>query len=98
MNKMAYRHLQVLACGMSVALLAGLTGTTAAVPFTFTTIEVPGQKQTQAEGINAAGQIVGVGGTLAFIDTGGTICTISFPLSVVSGAFGINASGQIVGG
>ena len=79
-----------------VALSAG------AFAQTFTTIDVPGATFTEAHGINASGQIVGVyldssGGHGFLLDKKGTVTTIDVPGAVFTNARGINASGQIVG-
>jgi len=68
----------------------------------FTSIDVPGSSQTQAFGINDAGQIVGAyvysTGTLhGFVATGGDFTSIDVPGSSFTIAYGINEAGQIVG-
>jgi uncharacterized membrane protein len=74
--------------------------------FSFTQIDVPGAQETQAMGINDAGQIVGffiVGffPTSVFHgflrDTGGSFTQIDPPGSIFTLASGINNVGQIVG-
>src|ERR1700674_5642725 len=73
----------------------------AATIYTFTQIDVPGSSTTQANGINAAGLIVGVfvnaTGTHGFLDTAGTFTTIDVPGASFTEARGINAAGLIVG-
>jgi len=72
---------------------------------TITTIAVPGAFDTQANGINNAGQIVG-SFTLdsrnplhhGFLYTGGAFRTIDVPGAFETQATGINNAGQIVGG
>ena len=81
--------------------------TLAAIPsgasaFTFTTIDVPGATLTNAIGINAHGQIVGLfrdaGGVFhSFLLDKGTFTTIDVPGATFTIAIGINARGQIVG-
>ena len=72
--------------------------------YSFTTIEVPGARDTQALGINDSGQIVGrfvdATGAHGFVDTGGSFTTIDVPENPGSAgiaATGINNNGQIVG-
>jgi probable HAF family extracellular repeat protein len=71
-----------------------------AVPYTFTTIDVPTAGRTEASGINDAGQIVGTcagceGG--GFLFEGGTFTAIDVPGALGTEASGINDVGQIVG-
>src|SRR5213078_1635282 len=70
----------------------------------FTTIDDPSTNfNTEAEGINGSGQIVGSfsngRGTdfHGFVLSGGSFTTFDDPLSVSTQAFGINDTGQIVG-
>ena len=83
-------------------LLVGLTGP-AKAQYTFTTIDVPGIYDTQAFGINDAGQIVGyyepyVGPLHGLLlDVDGSYTTLDVPGAIETDAVGINASGQIVG-
>jgi probable HAF family extracellular repeat protein len=92
-----------------MVLVYALTGTTipsrAADSFSFTTIDVPGATETEASGINNAGQIVGF-----FRDAGrklhGFMRTTAGALTTIDGpdaggnteAYAINDTGQIVGG
>src|SRR5450631_296109 len=69
---------------------------------TYKTLAVPGSTQSYAQGINTAGQIVGVyidalGTTHGFFDNAGAFATIDYPGSVVTWAVDINDAGQIVG-
>jgi len=74
-----------------------------ALALTFTTIDVPGALNTQAFGINPAGQIVGDYLDSSFGQHGflmgehGTFTTIDVPGARSTAAFGINPAGQIVG-
>src|SRR6516225_8913297 len=78
-------------------LLVGLTGP-AKAQYTFTTIDVPGARETFPNGINDAGQIVGYYYGHGFLlDVDGSYTTIDVPGAHGTYAFGINASGQIVG-
>jgi len=67
----------------------------------YTTIDVPGEFETLARGINASGQIVGNytddrdHGFL--LDVDGSYTTVNFPSARWTEAAGINNSGQIVG-
>lgn len=68
----------------------------------FTTIDVPDSAITNANGINAAGDIVGgfrdTSGELhGFLFSGGSFTSIDVPGSPQTGALGINDRGQIVG-
>jgi uncharacterized membrane protein len=63
---------------------------------------VPGTVLTQADDINALGQIVGVyigadGIWHAFLMVGATFTSFNFPGATGTGAYGINSAGQIVG-
>ena len=64
--------------------------------------DVPGATVTQADDINAYGQIVGTyldssGGQHAFLDARGNFTSFDFPGAVVTAAWGINSAGQMVG-
>ena len=74
----------------------------------FATVDVPGAKGTQAQGINHRGQIVGVysdtsnpsitGAQLrGFLLDRGRYIQLDVPVAVTSQAFDINNRGQIVG-
>jgi uncharacterized protein (TIGR03437 family) len=67
--------------------------------FTFTNLNIPGGGN--ALGINDRGQIVGnslaTSPSTAFVETGGSFSSISFPGSQYTGPTGISDSGQIVG-
>jgi probable HAF family extracellular repeat protein len=70
--------------------------------YTYTTIDDPSGRNTQAFGINNAGQVVGQyfsnNATHGFLYSGGTYATLDDPSSSnVTKAFGINDAGQIVG-
>jgi len=52
---------------------------------------------TAAEGINSVGQVVGNSGGQGYLDTGGTVTTLSDPSGTSTFAFGINNAGTIVG-
>jgi len=52
---------------------------------------------TDFHGINNQGQVVGYGGTVSFLFTGGQFSIISVPGSTFTSANGINNTGQIVG-
>ena len=70
--------------------------------FSFTQIDVPGATDTEAYGINDAGQIVGAfgnnTGVHGFLDTGGSYTTIVVPgAPLITTAQNINNVGQIVG-
>jgi probable HAF family extracellular repeat protein len=64
-------------------------------------LSVPGGFNTQAFGINNAGQIVGgyqdSTGTHGFVYSGGVYTTLNDPLGTQTQAWGINDRGQIVG-
>lgn len=65
-------------------------------------IDFPGAKLTEAEGINPGGQIVGLyadssGHQHGFLLSGGNFSSIDYPGSAMTIAFGINPGGAIVG-
>src|SRR3954447_11281998 len=72
-----------------------------AANFSFAPIDVPGAFETQAHGINDAGQIVGWffddTGTHGFLNTGGSFTPIDVPGASLTAVEGINDAGQIVG-
>ena len=96
-----------------VSLPIGVSsGSSAAAIYTFTTIDVPGAFSTYANGINDAGQIVGVFFNCAsscaanprmfptehtFLKDSAVFTTIDVPGARFTDAFGINDAGQIVG-
>lgn len=69
---------------------------------TFSTINDPASTFTFANGINAAGKIVGevddVNGEHGFVDFQGTFTTFDVPNSIGTTAYGMNTLGTIVGG
>ena len=95
---------RVVPLAMFAMLVFGGVETAFADPiYSFTTIDVPGARETAAYGMNNSGEIVGyyVADPLAihgFLDTGGSFTTIDAP-GATAGTFlyGINNSGQIVG-
>jgi probable HAF family extracellular repeat protein len=92
------RHAVGVPC---VFVLTLMSPSSRAVALTFTTIDVPGAIFTQVQGINAAGQIVGVYEDRSFISHGflldnGTFTTIDVPGATFTAAYGIDAAGQIV--
>ena len=69
---------------LATFFLFGIQSFARAVPYTFTTIDVPGAVFTAPRGINDAGQIVGEfsgpdGHNHGFLDVGGTFNTIDVP-------------------
>src|SRR5215471_12802765 len=89
-----------LAAGTLSALVVA-TAAAQTTDYTFTRIDVPGAAWTGANGINAAGQIVGYWGDSAgshgFLYSGRSFTTFDVPGSSVTQAFGINDAAQIVG-
>lgn len=89
---------------LSLSVLLSTLATAHAATYTFTTIDVPGSIQTNANGINSRGQIVGFytdassGTSHGFLDDNGTVTTLDFPGAINNAAFGINKDGKIVGG
>jgi hypothetical protein len=85
-----------------VSALLVLTSRAYGCAYQFTTIDVPNNDQTRAEGIDDAGQVVGFyydtsGGQHGFILSAGVYTTFTVPNSSIgtTDAYGINASGQI---
>jgi probable HAF family extracellular repeat protein len=76
---------------LALVLVSCLAGQ-AKADYIFTTLDVPGGTNTEASGINNAGQIVGSSSAGGFLLSGGTYSPLSFSPS------GINDSNQIVGG
>ena len=90
---------------LSLSLLLSAVATTYAASYTFTTFAAPGARYTAANGINTAGQVVGVfqdtqGANYGFLKDGDTYTIINVP-NVPGAVFteprGINDNGQIVG-
>src|SRR5262249_54434366 len=85
---------------VAAGLFLGVTGEGKA-DYEFTTIDVPGSIATEAYGINASGQIVGLyydGAFHGFLrDVDGTYTRIDVTGRERNLAYGINDSGQIVG-
>ena len=80
-------------------VLAAFASSASAAPYTFTTLDVLGARETEAFGINTAGQVVGVfidssGGRHGFINTGGTFTTLDVPGAGSTFASGINNAGR----
>ena len=91
-------------CAVAALLLVVLvtTGAAAARSLTFITIDFPGAVLTNAQGINAQGEIVGAytdtaGRTHGFLLSGGQFSSIDVPNSRVTFARGIGPGGDIVG-
>jgi hypothetical protein len=84
-----------------LGILAVLTGPilVRAQQGSFTPIDVPGAFDTEASGINDAGQIVGRYNNLTqnFLLAGGSFTPIDVPGATFTLAYGINNAGQIVG-
>jgi probable HAF family extracellular repeat protein len=81
---------------LAIATAAG------AQSLTFTTIDFPGAVLTNAQGINAQGEIVGfytdtAGRTHGFLQSGGQFRSIDFPGAQSTQARGIGPAGDIVG-
>jgi hypothetical protein len=88
----------------ALVVFGGAETASADIPYSFTTIDVPGGASTAAHGINNSGQIVGSFNQVSnviqshgFLDTAGSFTTIDVPGVNFTEAFGINDSGQIVG-
>jgi probable HAF family extracellular repeat protein len=90
-------------CALALACLVLLvTGAGAAQSLVFSTIDFPGAVLTNAQGINAQGEIVGgytdiAGQTHGFVLSGGQFRSIDFPNARVTFARGIGPGGDIVG-
>src|SRR6516164_4854101 len=92
---------RVLSGLVFLVLVLAVTGS-AHPDFLFTRLDVPGASSTQADGINASGQIVGFytdasGNDHGFLFSGGSYTTLNVPGAATTHAVGINASGQIAG-
>lgn len=100
-----YAKLQTrLSVGLAMAcLLSGVMASPAlGDSFSYVSLDFPGAQLTQASGINASGQIVGVyidasGQAHGFLDSAGSFSTLDFPGALATTAFGINGSGETVG-
>ena len=64
---------------------------------TFTTIAALDNSNYIPNGWNAAGDIVGVWGSLGFVFHNGVITTLALPGADITGAVGINAAGDVAG-
>ena len=89
---------------IAIACLVGLvtSGAGAAQTLVFSTIDFPGAVSTNAQGINAQGEIVGgytdtAGRIHGFLRSGGHFQSIDFPNSRATTARGIGPGGDIVG-
>jgi probable HAF family extracellular repeat protein len=94
----------LLAAVAALVLPALLSGRAEAIPYSFTTIDVPNAPpgRTFARGINTADQIVGFWDDDAFREhgflySGGSFTTIDVPNATLTNVSGINNAGQIVG-
>ena len=91
-------------CRLAILILALGPKGPAQAQYTFSSVDVPGAKQTYALGMNDAGQIVGyynfsVGSpSHAFLLSDCQYTTIDVPGATSTQAYGINNAGQIVGG
>src|SRR5438876_7873447 len=96
------KQLSILLLTIFLALVLPLNAAPPAT-LTFTTIDVPGAASSEVDGINAAGQMVGI-----YIDAGGkghgflldkgAFTNIDFPgATTFTEAIGINGQGQISG-
>lgn len=85
----------------TLAYLGTPSGIAMALPYRFTTIDVPGAFATRATGVNDSGEIVGrfadTTGDHGFLYKGGTFATLSPPGALQSDAVDINNAGHIVG-
>jgi len=88
---------------LALCLLGAITSVRAdRRPFIYHEIIVPGATLTNAQGINAQGDIVGIyrdaaGKTRGFAWRGGQVSTIDYPGAALTEARGIGPDGQIVG-
>jgi probable HAF family extracellular repeat protein len=92
----------LLSAVLSLSILLSTLVAAQDASYTFTTFDVPGATNTEAFGINAAGQIVGVfgdatGSVHGFLTDGATFTPLDVPGATGTNAFGINDRGQIVG-
>jgi uncharacterized membrane protein len=92
-----------LACALTgVAATALAVAPAAAVPGTFTTIDVPGAADTIAGAVNDSGVVAGFyidsrGTSHGFIDRHGRFTTIDVPGATGTAADSINGTGVVVG-
>lgn len=91
-----------LATVVGMALWLGTTARADDRPFAFSSIDFPGASLTQANGINAAGDVVGLykdaaGKQHGFLLSGEIFTSIDFPGAVSTDARGIGPGGDIVG-
>src|SRR5262245_28587878 len=105
-NMMVAQRVYSLSYGVlvlsAVALICVAPRVSSAATFTFTPIDVPGATSTEVDGINAAGQLVGVyedsGGTdHGFVLDRGTFTTIDVPGATFTEVIGINGRRQLSG-
>ena len=90
---------QILAVSVLFLLSIAGRGAWGEVLYTVTDLgTLPGGTNSQANAVNASGQVVGSSDRQAVLWSGGAITTIPVPGGYSSTALGINASGQIVGG
>jgi probable HAF family extracellular repeat protein len=87
---------------LTAVCVFALSAVTRAASLVFTPIDFPGAILTNAQGINAQGEIVGfytdtAGRTHGFVQSGGFWRSIDFPGSDASQALGIGPAGDIVG-
>ena len=93
--------------GIAIALAGALVVTTTLAgarqeAFDYTEIVVPGAVFTNAQGINAGGDVVGfyrdgTGRTRGYLWSGGEVTTIEYPDAALTDARGISPGGEIVG-
>lgn len=93
-----------LLCGWAILglVVVEVGSANAQLNYTYTLLDVPGSIDTNATGINNAGQVVGWyidanSQAHGFLYSGGTYTTLDPPGSVYSLAYGINDAGQVVG-
>ena len=85
-----------------VSMALGSASAFAQTTFTFTQLDVPGSVSTEADGINAPGQIIGffvdsAGKQHGFLHQGATFTQLDFPGATATRTAGINNSGVIAG-
>ena len=99
--KVRRTHLAVLAFVLVNMALANIPAG-AQTTFTFTQLDVPGSVSTEADGINAQGQIIGffvdsAGKQHGFLHQDATFTQLDFPGATATRTAGINNSGVIAG-